>query len=222
MNGLNVLGFSSTGFDWWLYRKIPSTEAVFLTKKSAENISVFVSRQNTVHPHFVQQIKELSSDCEVTEAESCQKMTHVSSPKHLHIQASGSTGKKLLGVGKKQQLKAVLSCFWQQNGGKLFTKGRDNLPSRQCWRAKRMWEKRLWSMRPVQVDLCGAVLSSTHLLCTPQSSRRSSGSLFRPNTRTHKCPRSPASTGSCLTRWWCVEEVSHSGRSSSGKKKIFL
>lgn len=96
-------------------------------------------------------------------------------------------------------------------------KGRDSRPSRRHWTARKRWGKRHESTHPVQVNLCGHVLFSTHLLYIPRSSRRSSGSLFHPDTRRHKRPQSPASTWSCLERWRYVE-VSHPGQNSSDKE----
>lgn len=101
-------------------------------------------------------------------------------------------------------------------------KGRDSLPSRRCWRVRRRWGKKRGSMRPVHVHLCGRGLSSNRLLYTPRNSRRSSGSLFRPDTRRHKGLQIPASTWSCLKRWLCVEEVSHRGLSSSENTRSLL
>lgn len=112
----------------------------------------------------------------------------------------------------------VKSCFLWPSSLLQGAKGRDSRPSTRCWTAGRRWGRRRASTRPVQVNLCGGVLFSTRLLYTPRSSRRSSGSLFRPDTRRHKRPQSPASTWSCSTRWRCVE-VSHPGQSSSGTKK---
>lgn len=131
--------------------------------------------------------------------------------------------KCLLGTGLQTQ---PVLCFSSTGAtakslfGATFyrAKGRDSPPSRRRWTARRRWGKRRASTRPVQVNLCGRVLFSTHLLYTPRSSRRSSGSLFRPDTHRHRCPQSPASTWSCLKRWRCVG-ASHPGQNSSKKKR---
>lgn len=134
---------------------------------------------------------------------------------YIQVATSGTTVQSLFGVTSLINLECRL---WNCAVLLQCAKGRGNLPSRRCWTARRRWGKRRASMRPVRVSLCGNVLFSTRLLYTPRSSRRSSGSLFRPDTRNHKCPQSPASTWSCSKRWRCVE-ASHQGQSSSKRKE---
>ncbi len=200
----------------------------------AKHISLFVfisslARSPSCPPSLYSIWRESVLCCtlipEVTEADISAQTglkTHTVLFFYLQVTASGITAKSLFGVTFFINLEfLLLNCavllLWPSRLP-VCAKGRDSLPSRRCWTARRRWEKRRASMRPVQVNLCGRVLFSTHLLYTPRNSRRSSGSLFRPDTRRHRRPQSPASTWSCLKRWRCVE-VSHPGQNSSEKKK---
>lgn len=82
------------------------------------------------------------------------------------------------------------------------TRGRGSWPSRLCWRARRRWGRKPGSRNPARGCWRGCVLSSSRLLYTPHSSRRSLCSLSRPGTRTCSCLRSPARTGSCPWASW--------------------
>lgn len=97
-------------------------------------------------------------------------------------------------------------------------KGRGSPPSRPRWRAGRRWGRRRASRRPAPAGLCARGLSARLRPCIPRSSRRSSGSLCRLDTRRRTCPQSPASRWSCWARWWCAE-ASHPAPSSSDEKK---
>ncbi len=82
------------------------------------------------------------------------------------------------------------------------TRGRGSWPSRLCWRARRRWGRKPGSRNPARGCWRGSVLSSSRLLYTPRSNRRSSCSLSRPDTRTGSCHRSRARTGSCPWASW--------------------
>lgn len=84
------------------------------------------------------------------------------------------------------------------------TRGRGNWPSRLCWRARRRWGRKPGSRNPTRGCWRGHVLSSSRLLYTPRSNRRSLCSLSRPGTRTGSCPRSRSRTGSCPWASWAV------------------
>lgn len=104
---------------------------------------------------------------------------------------------------------------------KPAAKGRGSPPSRPRWRAGRRWGRRHASRRPAPTGLCARGLSARLRPCTPRSSRRSSGSLCRRDTRRHTCHQSPASRWSCSVWWWCAE-TSHPAPSSSDEKERAL
>ena len=227
MNGLNVLGFSSTGFDWWLDNNVPAQS---LQHESSSWLRGF----GVAHFHLCLHSPSCPRSLCVQHVEgnqNCVVFSYLKLQWHKTVQTQPALtffffiylrARSVTVYSPSPLLFLNFSC-WTVKSSSLWpssllqgAKGRDSRPSTRCWTAGRRWGKRRASTRPVQVNLCGRVLFSTRPLYTPRSSRRSSGSLFRPDTRRHKRPQSPASTWSCLTRWRCVE-VSHPGQSSSGK-----
>lgn len=86
--------------------------------------------------------------------------------------------------------------------GPRATRGRGSWPNRRCWKARRKSGRKPGSRNPTRWCWRGSVLSSSRLLYTLRSSRRSSCSLSRPGTRTCSCRHSRAKRESFPSASW--------------------